>query len=51
MEREVKYLLENEWLAALTEFIKISKNVCGAKGILIIIHSLEGDKFDSNDAL
>lgn len=50
MERDVKYLVENEWLAALTEFIRISKNVCGEKGILIMIHSLEDDKFNSNDA-
>lgn len=51
MEREVKHVAENEWLAALTEFIRISKNICGGKGIVIMIHSLEDDKFNSNDML
>lgn len=49
MDSEVKYIVENEWLAALTEFIRISKNVCGEKGILIVIRSVE-DEFNSNDA-
>lgn len=31
MEREVKHIVENERLAALTDFIQISKNVCENK--------------------
>jgi len=34
VESKVKHIVENEWVAALTEFIRISKNVCGEKGIL-----------------
>lgn len=43
-------MVVNEWLAALTEFIRIYKNVSWEKLIVLMIHSLEDDKYNSNDA-